>query len=215
MGLDESPSIVLAGIAAGSPGLLVVDQLDAVSYFSGRMPDSFDAVAEVVDEFRSQPNLKVMLVCRTTDVENDPRLRSLLRADSNTGRRTLKSGWTLTPCRPTRGPTGLEIESSETMELLRTPFTSLCTLLLSNESGAISSERCRTDTAPDPDIRRRAEVKGGALDCGESTPPRSSPGDNETLTVSSDQVGQFAANQLAALESEGLLVSDMGGLLLP
>jgi len=213
MGLDESPSIVLAGIAAGSPGLLVVDQLDAVSYFSGRMPDSFDAVAEVVDEFRSQPNLKVMLVCRTTDVENDPRLRSLLRADSNTGRRTL-SRLDLDALQAYLRTNGLEIESSETMELLRTPLHLSVYTLLSDES---RSDRFRTlqdlYNALTRDIRRRAESRAGALDWqGITTHLVQSMSDNETLTVSSDQVGQFAANQLAALESEGLLVSDMGGL---
>ena len=48
IGLTESPSVLLAGVSAGAPALLVIDQLDAVSTYSGRMADNFDAVDEVI-----------------------------------------------------------------------------------------------------------------------------------------------------------------------
>jgi hypothetical protein len=73
MGLSDSPSVLLAGVTAGAPGLLVVDQLDAISLFSGRMPDSFDAVEEVLEEAGRAQNVKVLLVVRSVDLENDQR----------------------------------------------------------------------------------------------------------------------------------------------
>ena len=85
MELSESPSVLLAVVADGQPALLVVDQLDAVSLHSGRVPDSFDAVSDVLVEIERYPNVKVLLACRTVDLENDYRLGSL-RADERVGR---------------------------------------------------------------------------------------------------------------------------------
>ena len=89
MGLADSPSVVLSGVAAGSPGLMIVDQLDAISVFSGRMPDSFDAVREVLEELRASPNVKALLVVRTIDFERDPRLRKLINNAADGVRITL------------------------------------------------------------------------------------------------------------------------------
>jgi len=80
--LAESPVILLDGVAEGSPAVLLVDQLDAVSTYAGRIPDSFDAVTELLEQARLIPNLKVLLVARTVDLEQDPRLRNL-QADTS------------------------------------------------------------------------------------------------------------------------------------
>ncbi len=48
--LPGSPAVLLDGVTDGSPGVLLVDQLDAVSTYSGRMPDSYDAVAELLSQ---------------------------------------------------------------------------------------------------------------------------------------------------------------------
>ena len=77
MELTESPSALLAAVSNGQPALLVVDQLDAVSLYSGRVPDSLDAVNDVMLEIERFPNVKVLLACRTVDLESDQRLRSL------------------------------------------------------------------------------------------------------------------------------------------
>lgn len=89
VGLTESPSVLLAGASAGNSALLVVDQLDAVSMYSGRMPDNFDAAVEVIAELERSPNIKVLLVVRTVDLDNDPRLGSLLVPENRVGRHTL------------------------------------------------------------------------------------------------------------------------------
>jgi hypothetical protein len=77
LGLDTSPVAALGITAAGGDGYLVVDQLDAVSMASGRMPESFDVVVDLIGEALSVSGLRVILACREFDVENDYRIREL------------------------------------------------------------------------------------------------------------------------------------------
>jgi hypothetical protein len=77
LGFEVSPAAALALAADGGDACLVVDQLDAVSLASGRMPESFDTVMDLVDEALSVPGLRVVLACRDFDVENDHRIRAL------------------------------------------------------------------------------------------------------------------------------------------
>ena len=81
--LEESPSLVLAAAveAAGRPGVLIVDQLDAVSTTSGRTSAAFDLVEQLLLESRgsrARAAIHLVVVCREFDWENDPRLRRLL-----------------------------------------------------------------------------------------------------------------------------------------
>ena len=81
--LEESPILVLAGAveATGRPGVLIVDQLDAVSTTSGRTSAAFELVEQLLLEARgSRPRavIRVVVVCREFDWENDPRMRRLL-----------------------------------------------------------------------------------------------------------------------------------------
>jgi hypothetical protein len=78
LGLPSSPVSSLAAAAKGGPCLMVVDQLDAVSQVSGRMPASFDTVAELLREAQAFPEMKVLVACRQFDLENDDRLRELV-----------------------------------------------------------------------------------------------------------------------------------------
>ncbi len=79
--LEESPTLVLAEAAkaAGKPGVLIVDQLDAVSAVSGRA-GAFELVEQLIIEARdAQPRpIHVVVVCREFDWKNDSRLRQLL-----------------------------------------------------------------------------------------------------------------------------------------
>jgi len=77
LGLDVSPVAALAAAADGRSAVLVVDQLDAVSIASGRLPENFDVVADLVTEAAVVANLHVVLGCRQFDVDNDYRIRSL------------------------------------------------------------------------------------------------------------------------------------------
>jgi len=77
LGLETSPAVVLALAADGRDAYLVVDQLDAVSLASGRMPESFDVVMDLIGEALSVIGLRVILACREFDIDNDHRIRSL------------------------------------------------------------------------------------------------------------------------------------------
>lgn len=77
LGLDTSPAVVLALAADGRDAYLVIDQLDAVSLASGRMPESFDVVMDLVGEALSVSGLRVIMACREFDIDNDHRIRSL------------------------------------------------------------------------------------------------------------------------------------------
>ena len=81
--LEESPVLVLAAAAeaAGQPGVLIVDQLDAVSTMSGRGSAAFDLVERLIEEARgmgARTTIHTVVVCRSFDWKNDPRLRRLL-----------------------------------------------------------------------------------------------------------------------------------------
>ena len=81
--LEESPILVLAAAAraAGHPGVLIVDQLDAVSTVSGRTSAAFDLVEQLLLEARGSRApfaIHVVVVCRAFDWKNDPRMRRLL-----------------------------------------------------------------------------------------------------------------------------------------
>lgn len=77
LGLDTSPAVVLALAAEGRDAFLVIDQLDAVSLASGRMPESFDIVVDLIGEALSVSGINVILACRQFDIDNDHRIRSL------------------------------------------------------------------------------------------------------------------------------------------
>ena len=83
LGLEESPVLVLAAAAegAGCPGVLIVDQLDAVSTVSGRTSGMFDLVERLLDEARgtrARAAIHTIVVCREFDWQHDPRLRQLM-----------------------------------------------------------------------------------------------------------------------------------------
>ena len=86
--LEESPVLVLAAAAeaAGRPGVLIVDQLDAVSTMSGRSSGAFDIVEGLLQEARgtrARAVIHTVVVCRAFDWQHDHRLRQLAPPDSD------------------------------------------------------------------------------------------------------------------------------------
>jgi hypothetical protein len=77
--LPQSPAVVLNGIADGDRSILVVDQLDALSQASGRSPHLWDVFDRLREETLLTANMKLVLACRTFDLESDHRLRALTR----------------------------------------------------------------------------------------------------------------------------------------
>ncbi len=86
LGLPSSPVAALASVSGDGPALLVIDQLDAVSLLSGRMPSSFDAVLALLREAAAFPEVRVLLACREFDLRNDNRLRRLVEDYDGTQR---------------------------------------------------------------------------------------------------------------------------------
>ena len=83
LNLEESPVLVLAAAAeaAGRSGVLIVDQLDAVSTMSGRSSGVFDLVEALLHEARgtrARVTIHTVVVCRAFDWRNDARLRRLM-----------------------------------------------------------------------------------------------------------------------------------------
>lgn len=76
LGLPGSPAAVLSRVAAGKPALLVLDQVDAFGAGSGRNPARLEAVAETLREAHFL-SVRVLLACRSFDLEVDPRLADL------------------------------------------------------------------------------------------------------------------------------------------
>ena len=65
--LEVSPVTALAAAAQGGPCVLVIDQLDALSLASGRMPTTFGVITELLREAKAFPEMRVVLACREFD----------------------------------------------------------------------------------------------------------------------------------------------------
>jgi hypothetical protein len=75
--LPGSPVSILHAIAQSRRSVLVLDQLDAVSLISGKNPDLFDPVVDLLQEVTAFPEMRVVAACRGFDLDNDHRLKKL------------------------------------------------------------------------------------------------------------------------------------------
>jgi hypothetical protein len=78
LGLPESPVRVLASVARNHRSVLLIDQLDAVSEMSGRSIELREPLAQIVEEALTHPQMRVLLACRSFDLQHDERFRSLV-----------------------------------------------------------------------------------------------------------------------------------------
>jgi hypothetical protein len=76
---SRSPAVLLAGIAHGGPSCLIIDQLDALSEASGRNPQLWDVFDQLCEEAASYPNMRLVVACRSFDLDHDHRLRRMFR----------------------------------------------------------------------------------------------------------------------------------------
>ena len=74
--------MALAGLASGGQGVLVIDQLDAVSFVSGRRTEAWALFESLHEELRRYPNLSLVVGCREFDLEHDRRMRRLTASES-------------------------------------------------------------------------------------------------------------------------------------
>ncbi len=130
---DNSPGVILAGVADGGPGLLVIDQLDAVGTYSGRITEVYNAIAEVLTELAATPNIKVLLVIRTVDLESDQRFRRF--RDPEVADRVQVGNLSLDDVKAKLTSSSIPLPTSAvTLELLRTPLHLSIFLRLSEEA---------------------------------------------------------------------------------
>ncbi|MFH8992920.1 NACHT domain-containing protein [Streptomyces sp. NPDC017940] len=209
LSLPSCPDTLISRVANGGPALLVVDQLDAVSTYSGRIPDVFEAVDEMLEALADAPNVKVVLIARTVDVEKDPRLTSLI------GQEGVVERFSLGLLEDHAVRTVLEAAdtpahrlSAETLALLRTPLhlAVFCRLATSSRATAYGSLQELYDQYTDQ-TRREAErtLSRGAWQAithwlVEEMSRR------ETVTVPYALLDQFPRADLAVLVSGGILL---------
>lgn len=86
--LPESPVMVLAGIANGKSSMLIVDQLDALSFVAGRRSELWSLFEDLRREVERIPEMSLIVGCREFDLTHDHRMR-ILTADG-TGFKVVK-----------------------------------------------------------------------------------------------------------------------------
>jgi hypothetical protein len=213
MGLSESPAVLISGVAGETPALLVIDQLDAVSIFSGRVPDSLDAVIDVLQEVGRAPNVKVLLISRTVDLDEDPRIAGFLRG-SPAARRITLGRLTLASVKEYIEKNYSYMPSVDTLELLRTPLHLAVYDRLSDE-GRQKSYRTRQELyeALTVEVRRRARERAGTLDwTGVTSKLVDYMSSNETLLAPIAILDRFEPAEVNALVSEGILIRDQSAI---
>ena len=213
--LEESPALVLAAAveAAGRPGVLIVDQLDAVSTMSGRSSAAFDLVEQLLLEARglgARAVIHTVVVCRAFDWQNDSRLRQLMPPDSQA--QVEVAEFTVEEVRTTLTDAGFDpaLFLPRQLELLRLPQN----LSLFLEAGFDATRVPRFDTAKVLFDRywdaKRQSVADQAPDrwlevietlCDEMTSA-------QQLSVVKEKLDRFSPDYLMQMASEGVLTFD-------
>jgi hypothetical protein len=211
--LAGSPLVLLEGVADGSPAVLLVDQLDAVSTYSGRLPDSYDAVAELLEQATAAPNVKIVLVVRTVDLQADPRMRSLLANETKVAQLEIHDLALEDVCDALM-QSGIDHTklSSTTLDLLRVPLHLAVFSGLSN-GAQLEPYRTLTDLYQRLTDETRLEVRRavGHLDWTAVTATLVRfMSDKERLDAPVAVLDGADAAEVAALVSRGLLVADAG-----
>lgn len=138
LGIETSPAVALAMASHDRTAYLVIDQLDAVSLASGRLPERFDVVMDLIGEALSMDGMCVVLACRQFDIDNDHRIRALAsRADVTTVEVSLlaEEEVELAVVRMGLDPTHL---SQSLCVLLRTPLHLVLLGTISSETNALT-----------------------------------------------------------------------------
>ncbi|MDP8931518.1 MAG: hypothetical protein M3O70_23860, partial [Actinomycetota bacterium] len=209
--LDDSPALLLSAVSDGAPALLVVEQLDAVSVYGGRMTDNFEAVSELVDEAARSKSVRILLVVRTVDLAGDPRLRDLITED--VGRHTVGL-LDRERVRQHLDDYELDIPDDKTLELLRTP---LHLSVFAHLSPAARAQHHRSlqelYERYTEEVRQSIESEVGGLDwAGIITPLVEFMSEHERLVAPPAVVDHADRRQLRALESAAVLIRDGSGL---
>jgi hypothetical protein len=210
MDLNDSPPVVLSALAGTGRALLLLDQLDAVSLYSGRIPDVFEAVDDALQTSAQFENLTVVAAVRTVDLENDPRLRALVAPGSTTVQVHV-GDLSVHSVEQALVRLGVEPQSTtpEVLSLLRLPLH----LAMFSRLDARSREPVRTRVdlckAVEDRFRSDAAKRAPAEQFDRAlTDLVARMSERETLFVPTFEIPAGLEPALVALESEGCLVRD-------
>ncbi|OPL16008.1 MAG: hypothetical protein AVO38_01750 [delta proteobacterium ML8_D] len=80
-GRKESPVSTLKGTFPTTPSILFIDQVDAVSEVSGRDGKVKEVIFRLITDAHNFGGVRIAVVCRTFDLDSDPRLKSLKKTN--------------------------------------------------------------------------------------------------------------------------------------
>jgi SpoVK/Ycf46/Vps4 family AAA+-type ATPase len=80
--VSENPASLLGNRFVTSKSLLIIDQVDAVSEASGRSSHARELLFQLLQSAVHYPRLKVVLACRTYDLENDFNFSHISKAET-------------------------------------------------------------------------------------------------------------------------------------
>ena len=80
-GLPESPVLCLNQLAGDKFGVLILDQIDAMRWTSGHASDPWLTCQAMMRQAIRLGNVRVVVACRTFDLENDPQFIAWVRAN--------------------------------------------------------------------------------------------------------------------------------------
>ena len=75
-GLADSPPVCLAHLVGEKQGVLILDQIDAMRWTSGHASDPWLTCQEMIKQALGIGSLRIVVACRTFDLENDPQFKS-------------------------------------------------------------------------------------------------------------------------------------------
>jgi hypothetical protein len=70
------PASCLAALSAGRPAILLVDQLDALRWTGGHSAEALRICREIIQGALAVTNIRVVVACRTVDLDSDPTLKA-------------------------------------------------------------------------------------------------------------------------------------------
>ena len=80
-GREESPVSTLKGTFPNTPSILFIDQVDAISEVSGRDGQVKEVIFRLITDAYNFGGVRIVVVCRTFDLDSDPRLKGLKEAN--------------------------------------------------------------------------------------------------------------------------------------
>ena len=209
LGLPASPAIVFGEMSAGNRAVLCIDQLDALSFVSGRNVQGHQLLEELIQQASRYPELRLLLACRSFDLDHDDTLRSLVSGQSATARQVnieLLTDDDVEDAIAVAGLTNLALSGSQ-VELLRTPLHLFLFLGVREPRGDFGQRRDLFNRYWEEKRRRVDESAGNGAFARAADRLSTALSDRRQLQVSKAALfGDEAA--LDAMASEGVVIVD-------